>query len=690
MATGTKSTNLDQLALADELIANRGGSVGRIHMDNVGTQLAYSGAIAERLAGIQAMQSVGIKARSPVHVAPQYGLGFGVPSPEIDGRVMQPGDSILLLMQGDGVTVTDAGNYLTDSPSNGVYIWQSDGNYVRRSDMNEASEFYGSAFQVLGGARSNTIYVCNAAVSNVGSSNIHFGRYFSLTSLAASFATSAQGAKADTAVQPAELAETDNDVFGLGVDLAAETKERRAIIDAQGALPEYRFSDRKGWRLGKLTADLLRTKFFEVGQDRLRAGGLVAEITTRRGLNLRDAKGYFYRPIGMRDIFKTSTRSGAYLRDKKGRTIRIDNQAIPVPDIPEIPEAYLSLASSGAGMFAARAKLAALAQGASGVTSRIVLTGDSWIERDTIADPFSAVLHAKYGRGADGFISLSQTIGEPGSVGLALSGFTVNDVTAQRGAPKAYYGPSGDYIEATGTAATATVSGIKAETLNIYYWDGDGTFRYRIDGGAWVEVVGGSTGAPAKVSITGLATGSNHTVNIDTATNAGTVRLTNLYATGMDGVEVSKIGNAEARSTDFTLFIDNPMSAFVLADIAPQAVCVCLGTNDVSANVGLTAFKNGLAGIAAAYRAAYAHCGAILAAAPQSSRSGAQTNAGYHATSIDTAKATDLVEYIDMVSLFGPYAARTTPGVWQDDSHLNTSGGRLWASHIINTFFNIT
>ena len=250
MATGTKSTNLEQLALADELIANRGGSVGRIHMDNVGTQLAYSGAIAERLAGIQAMQSVGIKARSPVHVAPQYGLGFGVPSPEIDGRVMQPGDSILLMMQGDGATVTDAGNYLTDSPSNGVYIWQSDGNYVRRSDMNEASEFYGSAFQVLEGARANTIYVCNAAVSTVGSTNIHFGRYFSLTSLAAGFATSAQGAKADSAVQPlalaseadargagdasltAGLAETDNAVFDLGVKLSDEEAARVAAITA--------------------------------------------------------------------------------------------------------------------------------------------------------------------------------------------------------------------------------------------------------------------------------------------------------------------------------------------------------------------------------------------------------------------------------------------------------------------------
>ncbi len=474
-----------------------------------------------------------------------------------------------------------------------------------------------------------------------------------------------------------------------GLRAGIDGKVDKTVIDAQGALPEYRFSDRKGWRLGKLTADVLRTKFFEVGQDRLRAGGMAAEITTRRGLNLRDAKGYFYRPIGMRDIFKTSTRSGAYLRDKKGRTIRIDNQAIPVPDIPEIPEAYVPLASSGAGMFAARAKLAALAQGASGVTSRIVLTGDSWIERDTIADPFSAVLHDKYGRGADGFISLSQTIGEPGSVGLALSGFTVNDVTAQRGAPKAYYGPSGDYIEATGTAATARISGLKCETLNIYYWDGDGTFRYRIDGGAWSDVVGGNTGAPAKVSVSGLD-GANHLLEIDLASNTGTVRLTNLYATGMDGVEVSKIGNAEARATDFALFIDNAMSAFVLADIAPQAVCICLGTNDVSANVGLTAFRNGLAGIAAAYRAAYANCGAVLAVAPQSSRTGAQTNAGYHATSVETASATDLVEYIDLVSLFGPYAARTTPGVWQDDSHLNTSGGRLWASHIINTFFNIT
>jgi hypothetical protein len=223
MATGTKSTNLDQLALADELIANRGGSVGRIHMDNVGTQLAYSGPIAERLAGIQAMQSVGIKARSPVHVAPQYGLGFGVPAPEIDGRVMQPGDSMLLMMQGDGVTVTDAGNYLTDSPSNGVYIWQSDGNYARRWDVDAAGEFYGSAFQVLEGARANAIYVCNAAVSAVGSSNIHFGRYFSLTSLAAGFATATQGIKADTAVQPAALGVVSE-------DLASESADRKNLI----------------------------------------------------------------------------------------------------------------------------------------------------------------------------------------------------------------------------------------------------------------------------------------------------------------------------------------------------------------------------------------------------------------------------------------------------------------------------
>jgi hypothetical protein len=222
MANGIKSPALSQLALADSVIANREGNTGQIAMDALGLQLAYSGAIGAKFAELQSLQAAGVKPKFPVQVAPKYGIAFGDNVAVIDGRTMQPGDSMLLMMQADGATSTDTDNFLTDSPSNGVYNWAADGNHLRRGDMDYYPEFYGSAVQVLEGARANSIYVCTAPVLASGAP-IYFTQYGSLEALAAGFATATQGTKADTAVQPAALGVVSE-------ELALESADRKNLI----------------------------------------------------------------------------------------------------------------------------------------------------------------------------------------------------------------------------------------------------------------------------------------------------------------------------------------------------------------------------------------------------------------------------------------------------------------------------
>ena len=354
------------------------------------------------------------------------------------------------------------------------------------------------------------------------------------------------------------------------------------------------------------------------------------------------------------------------------------------------PAVVRGLDTGPTGLHLIREHMAVYRYSSTGIP-KLALLGDSWFERNHIPDRLLYdIMQSRFGKGGSGFLSAAQTSYVLGGAALVLSGFTVHDISSERAAPSGPYGLSGDWIGTGGTAATATLT-FWGSSLNIYYQDDDGTFRYSTDGGStWTEVAGGGTGAAAKVTISGLGTAATNSIQIDTTTNAGTVRISGFYATGKAGLEISKCGNSDSRATDWSLFVGNDMCALILDDIQPHAGIVLLGTNDVLANVTPAQFQTGLEDIITACQTARAACGIALASSPRSEASGTYSMTDYRDVTFDLAEASAYVEAIDMVSHFGPYAtSATVTGFWQDTRHLSHGGGRFWSELIYEAFFNL-
>ncbi|MEM5477180.1 SGNH/GDSL hydrolase family protein [Pacificibacter sp. AS14] len=636
MANGVTTDNLDEASTITELIANGETGTVLISFENLAKLLANSGDVADQLA---------------VNVVSLDGLTTRMTSVEDT----QTTNQIVETAWTDGLadltpTIVGQGAEILDSAT-GAHT-----DPVTLESVSDAGRYKGYALTL-------------GAWERIGDTGL--------------------GSKADKYVETG-LAAVEINLTAVETDIA-DKADKSTIDIGQRSDGMMEFLDARGFVGVQFSPYKIYSTLFECGPDMLRAGGI--EVTSSADIDrpvLRDQRGFEFGLIGINDVMSVEDVSGVYLRDQRGFEIKLNGaaSAATAAATAETVDDTHEISTDGRSLYAMRAALSILLESASGV-AKFVMVGDSWTERDTISNPFAKMLHDLYGQGASGYVSLSQTTGELNDISVSFSGFTEHDITSERNDSAGPYGPCGGWLEATGTTETASVSGIYGSSINIYYEDGDGTFRYSVDGGSWVDVVGGSTGDAAKVSITGLDIATAHTVDIDTTGNSGTVSLVGLYATGIDGVEFSKAGNAGAISTDYNLYIANGMCVLVLADIAPQAIMVSLGTNCVSSNKSPTAYKTAVSGIVAAYQSAYENCSCLLVGAPESSRTGTYEMSDYTDACFEIASENDLVDAYDMLSMFGPYSVTSGLGVWADSAHLNDDGGRMFASLIFSQFYKL-
>ena len=676
---GVRTIDLTSLASAEDLLVHQGGTLGVLSRETLALLLAASGALADRLAELDRAASyasilrptwTALAALAPTAIGQQAEV-----SPEDSGSHTDPQTS---------ETVNNAGRYTAFGTSAGQWTWVDGGGLGSKlSISNYLGEFSGP-FQ-------------STARFNIGAAS-----QVALDAAEAAIATKADAtALAEKADADAVVALTGNqtisdvktfeqapvvpdgafplakvDGAASATALATETATRGDLIAPRSsAADETVYTDSRGFISHRVSPQRARSRSWEVGSEYLRAGNFAMSETSEGGLIAVDGRGFFQRLAQPVQPVSATAVPGVIATDRRGFFHRLDN---PAPAAPPAISGNLSL-------YALRALLASLLAGAT-VTAKIIQMGDSWTERRDIPQAMADLLYARYGQGADGYISFGQTTGEINSVAVAYSGFANTDITSST---TGTFGPCGHRLSATGTAATASVSGIRAETIHLYYLDGDGTFRYRIDGGAWVDVVGTGSGDPARATVSGLSTGATHTVEIDTTGNAGTVTLYCLYATGMAGVELSKIGNASARADHYWHYINAAVSTLVLGDIAAQAMYLSLGTNDRVANVDPDVFGGYQRLILDALQAANSDCACILAAPPENGWAGRYSMAQYAASSVDLALADPLVEHVDFTRIFPDYTTANTLGLWSDSAHLNANGARFFASTVYRNFFHL-
>lgn len=316
-------------------------------------------------------------------------------------------------------------------------------------------------------------------------------------------------------------------------------------------------------------------------------------------------------------------------------------------------------------------KSIALKEGGSGEI-KFGFIGDSWTEFSAIPQAARAALEATFARSGDGFFSGKQSPVLTGYT-LSASGWTVYD-SSNGAAPPRSCGPDGNAAYTTGTTAIWSVSGLNASRIRLLYWDGDGTFRYRIDGGAWVTVAGSGADEVAIEELAGLTNAAS--VEIDTTTNAGTVEYYGLIADnpGADGLTVYKIGNGAATGQTWGLIEDHltQWSATLGLDVS----VIILGTNDtrLSGNTPAT-LASGIGSIVSALRSSNDTMGACYIYPP--AHGGAVSGNGTFSEFRDAAiAACDAlgIDYVNALDRWLDHAAEDAAGYWTDTLHLTNLG----------------
>ncbi len=334
--------------------------------------------------------------------------------------------------------------------------------------------------------------------------------------------------------------------------------------------------------------------------------------------------------------------------------------------------------SDSSTMWAYRARAASALT--SGGIAKVVITGDSWTENtNEIPANLAASLYATFGQSGQGWVTVN-TRYQLNGVQMIRTGFTLADMTPDCDAL------DGHAVSATGTAATLSLTGLKTESLRWYYKDGDGSFRYSVDGGAATVVSGGGTGTRKYIDITGLSD-AVHAIAFDLVGNSGTVTFFGGMATrSASGIELSKAGNGGSTAVQWQSIA--PYVQNYATEYKPDAVIVILGTNDLNQSITKASFKAGIQALVNAYKAGSPNCSIILVTPI---RAQSTTDLGliakYAEATYEISQATANVEFINLNAFMPPRILSSTLGMWVDDLHLSVPGGKFVADLLMKYFF---
>ncbi|GEM_PF-6118517 len=321
---------------------------------------------------------------------------------------------------------------------------------------------------------------------------------------------------------------------------------------------------------------------------------------------------------------------------------------------------------------------------------RVITVGDSWMEWKAIPQAIANFVYSRYGKGGDGWISFNIDGGTTtnnclNNLSIEHNGFTVYDAS-NGSAPNAVIGCSHDGFALTSANqfATLQINGANCNTLRINYYDGDGTFNYRVDGaGDWIVVVGGNTKTKKFVDITGLPDGE-HSLRINTTGNAGTVALYGFNADKPTGATLYKCGNGG---------MTTPMYSYVLPHIPhfveyinPDVAIIIIGINDYWKSVSIDAFYAGYSDLIDSYRSVNKDMGIILISPPIPNATGATDMSVFN----DAVRALAVRKNAEFYSGYEAFpkvwADGDAAGLWFNNLHLNNVGAQFLATQNTDKF----
>ncbi|MFP7323746.1 GDSL-type esterase/lipase family protein [Serratia marcescens] len=345
--------------------------------------------------------------------------------------------------------------------------------------------------------------------------------------------------------------------------------------------------------------------------------------------------------------------------------------------------------TDGSSLWPYRAKVAKHDIG-SNQNLRIITVGDSWMEWKAISQAIANLIYSKYGRGGDGWISFNidggtETNNCLNNVSIVHNGFTVYDAS-NGSAPNADIGCSHDGFALTSANqfATLQINGANCNTLRINYYDGDGTFNYRVDGtGDWVAVVGSNTKTKKYVDITGLSDGE-HSLRINANGNTGTVALYGFNADKPTGATLYKCGNGGMTTQKYSYVL--PHIQHFVEYIKPDVAIIIIGVNDYRLSEDVNAFYAGYSDLIDSYRSVNKDMGVILISPPVPNASGATDMSVFNDAIRSLAVAKNAEFYSGYEAFPKVWADGDAAGLWFNALHLNDVGAQLLATQNVDKF----
>ncbi|ENR4571658.1 hypothetical protein ACEVN9_003527 [Acinetobacter baumannii] len=351
-----------------------------------------------------------------------------------------------------------------------------------------------------------------------------------------------------------------------------------------------------------------------------------------------------------------------------------------------VTDAAYPIVSDSASLRQYKAKAAKLK---SGITQqlRLVMTGDSWTEHNTITNEILTLVRAAFGEAGSGWINLGTENNQLDGISLTRAGtWAYADLNQVSSFPNGS-GPDGFTLTSSTVDSTITVSGLaKGNQLTVFFGKTDGTFKYSVNGGSEVTVVassGGSAVQTATIPISG-------TSNIVFTMVSGTVVFFGMHLrqTSGSGIEVTKLGNGGSTGKDY-LKISPTAQANFSSYLAPDVVVLILGTNDYRlAGNTVQTFKDGLTAIIDGYRTSNPNCGFILIA-PGNSNAPPLIPLSDFRDAIYEIAQTKQCEFYNMYDDWNTWSVENANGQWADAYHVSKSGAYRIAQKLFKNFLEI-
>lgn len=322
---------------------------------------------------------------------------------------------------------------------------------------------------------------------------------------------------------------------------------------------------------------------------------------------------------------------------------------------------------------------------------RIALLGSSSHEYTPIPQSLFNTIFSEFERGGEGWIGVRSSYPEsvpPDDTVMVRSGWAEWDAGSQNGAVSPYpLGPDGQCMYSSTTSSTCTLTG-KFTDATIYYGEVLGSFRYRVDGGAWVSVSQGSGFTIGKAEITGLSY-SLHSIELDTTGNTGTAVICGFRLWRSDlpySAEVFRMGNAGLKNIDLPSILPW-IDGGAAEDFIPDLILFVLGSNDArNATSSVESFKSNVAAYLAAWKSLAPNAGVILIGpVPNGSTIDVIPLIEYVAAAYNLAIANEF-DFFNMNASFGPYAAGSAFGLYADFLHLNNLGADVYVRQLLDGF----